>query len=233
MLADPHAITTLRSKCLDLDAFIVAAGFEERASHVLFNGSFGEACKAILVVFSPGVDGGDTIVQSYRDAANRQFGPENVVEVTLSQAAPDLFEQQLEELVSQLPRTCRRIGVDVSGLPSHGICMALKAVRDARPVELTTVLYTAALEYNPRFDEYEELTRRNPDEIALLPQAMALEVADNLVLRSFAGHRSQTVKSCLAVFAGYEVHRSASVIDAVSLVSAALLRNPRLLPATR
>jgi len=54
------------------------------------------------------------------------------------------------------------------------------------------------------------------DEIELLPRAMALEMSENLVLDPFSGYRSHNARSALAIFAGYEAHRSTGVVEAVN-----------------
>jgi hypothetical protein len=59
-----------------------------------------------------------------------------------------------------------------------------------------TVLYTAALEYNPARAEYDELIAAAGDEIELIPHSMALEMDQNLQLDSSSGYRSQNAKTC-------------------------------------
>lgn len=210
------AVDDLTSATLCLDALVVAAGFEDRAFRVLPDGKFSPAAHCILVRFENSVPGNEQVFERYLDAASRKFGSGCVHIVSLRHGQPAAFEIDLAKTIAELPVGIRTFGIDISGLPSFSICIALKTVRDSRPEEAVYVLYTAAFEYNPSFPEYKELAKRSPHGIELVSESMALEMAENLVLDSFSGYRSENAKSCLAVFAGYEVHRSTGVIEAVN-----------------
>jgi hypothetical protein len=41
-------------------------------------------------------------------------------------------------------------------------------------------------------------------------------MSENLIFEPFSGYRSGGTKSCLALFAGYEAHRSTGVVDAIN-----------------
>jgi hypothetical protein len=74
-----------------------------------------------------------------------------------------------------------------------------------------------AKSYQPSREEYERMKEKAGEEdIESLPRSMALEISRNLVLAEFAGHRSRDARSCLVIFAVYEIHRSSGVIGAVN-----------------
>jgi hypothetical protein len=199
-----------------LDALLLAPGFEDRAFNTLPNGEFAEDAWCILIRFLNSVPGNDSVFDKYLRTARDRFGEARVQIVELTQVNPGAFEKELSDKIAILPRTVRHFGVDISGMPSYAICMALKVVRDHRAAERVVVLYTAATIYSPTLTEYQKLNKRNPEEIEFLPKSMALEMDKNLILDSFSGYRSQNAKACLVVFAGYEAHRSTGVIEAVN-----------------
>ncbi len=196
-----------------VDALIVAAGFEERAFNVLPNGTFSQTAHCILIRFSNAIAGNEEIFQQYLAVASQKFSADRLHVIELLHRDPQKFATDLSQIIADMPRTVRHFAVDISGMPSYSICLALKTVRDHRSRERLLVLYTWC---NPSLTEYEELVRRHPDDIELLPKSMALEMDENLVLQTFSGYRSQNAKACLVVFAGYEAHRSTGVIEAVN-----------------
>ena len=198
------------------DLFVLSAGFEDRAFEILRKGEFHREAHCILVEFKNGVEGNKEIFRRYHSLALEKFSDERVHIVPLHGAAPSRFESDLSNQISLLPRYLRLIGVDVSGLPAYAICSALKVVRDHRPEEKQRVFYTAAQNYNPSHEAYLELEKNGQEEIELLPQSMALEMSENLILETFSGYRSQNAKSFLALFAGFEAHRATGVIEAVN-----------------
>lgn len=199
-----------------LDALLLAPGFEDRAFNTLPNGEFAEDAWCILMRFRNSVPGNDEVFDKYLRIACDKFSKARVQIVELTQENPGDFERELSDKIAVLPRTVRHFGIDISGMPSYAICMALKVVRDHRAAERVVILYTAATVYSPTLTEYQKLNRGNPEEIEFLPKAMALEMDKNLILDSFSGYRSQNAKACLVVFAGYEAHRSTGVIEAVN-----------------
>lgn len=199
-----------------LDALLLAPGFEDRAFNTLPNGEFSEDAWCILIRFRNSVPGNDSVFEKYQQAARERFAEGHVQIVDLAQINPDAFEKELSDKIAVLPRAVRHFGIDISGMPSFAICMALKVVRDHRPAERVVVLYTAATTYSPTLTEYQKLNKRNPEQIGYLPKSMALEMDKNLILDSFSGYRSENAKACLVVFAGYEAHRSTGVIEAVN-----------------
>jgi len=126
------------------------------------------------------------------------------------------MEGELGGYLASLPRSVVRLGIDISGMPSYAACMALKATRFNRGQHPMTVLYTAARHYNPSYEQYRKLIHTEGADIELLPDTMALEMRETLILDSFSGYRSQNAKTCLAIMAGYEAHRSTGVVDTVN-----------------
>lgn len=198
---------------MTLDGIVLAAGFEDRAFAVLERNRFRPDARCVLIRFVNAVRGNDQVFRRYRDAALERFPASAIDVVDLHHDDPAAMERDLGQVLGQLPRANRHLGLDVSGLPAYATCMALKALRTKRSDNPLTVLYTAALEYNPTRAEYDELIRDNGDEIELIPNSMALEMDHNLQLDSFSGYRSQNAKTCLAIMAGYEAHRANGVVE--------------------
>jgi hypothetical protein len=123
----------------------------------------------------------------------------------------------LSGLLNNLPRSLYRAAVDISGCTSYLTCLVLKCLREQFPFGTQKVFYTSAEHYSPSLKEYERMrAKAAPQDIEVVPRSMALEMSRNLVLEEFAGHRSRDARSCLVIFAGYEIHRSSGVIDAVN-----------------
>lgn len=199
-----------------LDGIVLAAGFEERSYAWLERGEFREGARCVLIRFRNNVPGNGEVYQEYLALARRRFSAENIHVAELHQDAPNQMEADLGGILASLPRSVARLGVDISGMPSYGACMALKSLRSVRSQHPMTVLYTAAEQYNPTYDQYRNLIEREGDDIELLPDTMALEMRETLILDSFSGYRSQNAKTCLAIMAGYEAHRSTGVVDTVN-----------------
>lgn len=199
----------------EFDIIILAAGFEDRALKVISDGVFRDGTQCVLIRYVNNVLNNRAIYRQYLDLAHNKFGEYNTHPVALRDTDADAFMRDLSAKLAALPRRARRIAIDVSGMPSYLSCCVLKVARDHRPREGQTVLYTSADQYMPTLDEYQDLIAENVDEIELLPHSMALEMAENLTIEAFAGHRSSS-KSCLAVLTGYEAHRAAGVIDDIN-----------------
>ena len=200
----------------ELDALILAAGFEERAYAILKRGVFKKDAHCLLIRFRNGVSGNDKVFEEYRGLAEGKFALENIHLVDLFGDKPENLETSLSETISELPRHLRIIAVDISGLPAYAICTALKVAREHRSEEKQLVFYSSAETYNPSYEEFKQLDIEGNDEIELLPRSMALEMSENLILDSFSGYRSQNAKSFLTIFAGFEAHRATGVVEAVN-----------------
>lgn len=212
----PQPISLETGVASDCDVLVVGAGFEERASRFLFESIFPAHAICILVHFDRSIEGNKETESYYFEEAKRKFGPEKIVSVglTLHDARP--FDKEVTKALTSIPRSHRKIVIDISGLPTHAICSMLRLTRQFRPLEIQSVIYTAAKEYVPTEAEYEELKEKQPKEINFLKRSMALEMSQNYIPDSFSGHRTNEGKTALAVFAGYEVHRSAGVIDNIN-----------------
>lgn len=208
-------VADIAASTSELDALILAAGFEDRAFRVLPEGKFKPGAHCILIRFRNKVEGNNEVFFRYEQKAIEKFGKENVHIVDLVHNKIGRMEGDLGKVLAQLPQDTRLFGVDISGQPAYAICMTMKALRCYRASERQIIYYTAAVEYNPSKKQYEAIPSKS-DEIELLPRSMALEMSENLVLDSFSGYRSQNAKSCLAIFAGYEAHRSTGVVEAVN-----------------
>jgi hypothetical protein len=198
---------------MELDGVVLAAGFEDRAFAMLERGQFRPDAHCVLIRFVNATPGNDIVFNKYWQTALDRFPESSIHVVDLPHDNPASMERDLGQLLGQLPRAARHLGVDISGLPAYGTCMALKALRTFRAENPLTVIYTAATEYNPSRAEYEELISVSGEEIELIPHSMALEMDQNLQLDSFAGYRSQNAKTCLAILAGYEAHRANGVVE--------------------
>lgn len=207
------AIPSLSNLTMTLDGIVVAAGFEDRAFAALSRSRFKPDARCVLIRFLNDVPDNDQVFRRYHDAAAERFPESAISVVDLRHDDPAAMERDLRQVLGQLPRATRHLGLDVSGLPAYATCMALKAIRTKRADNPLTVLYTAALEYNPTRAEYDELIAKSGDEIELIPHSMALEMDQNLQLDSFSGYRSQNAKTCLAIMAGYEAHRANGVVE--------------------
>ena len=212
--SDVMALDDVTASTRKLDGLILAAGFEDRAFQLLKIGEFRAGAHCILIRFENDIPGNAPTFERYFELANRKFTPSNVHVVDLPHIAPGRLESDLGRILGILPRDARVFGVDVSGQPAYAICMTLKALRTHRASERQIIYYTAAIQYHPSREEYDAIS--GSDEIELLPRSMALEMSENLSLDSFAGYRSQNARSCLAILAGYEAHRSTGVVEAVN-----------------
>ena len=200
----------------EVDCLVVACGFEDRAFRVLENARFGPKSHCVLIRFINQIVNNKSYFDKYVTAVRRHLVEERIHVVILRESNAEQFSRDLDLALGALPRDVRAIAIDVSGMPSYIICIVLNRVREHRSREPQMILYTSASEYTPTKTEYDEIIAEGHDEIELLPRSMALEMAENLVLEAFSGYRSQGAKSCLVVFAGYEAHRTAGIVDAIN-----------------
>lgn len=201
----------------DVDILVLAAGFEDRAFHVLQSGNFSDDLHCILLKYRNVLPENEQAFARYRRLAHQKFGKDKtfVIEVGLDDI--ESFSLRLSGLLNDLPRNLYRAAVDVSGCTGYLTCLVLKCLRERFPFGSQKVFYTSAESYQPSREEYERMKEKaGADDIESLPRSMALEMSRNLVLEEFAGHRSRDARSCLVIFAGYEIHRSSGVIDAVN-----------------
>lgn len=212
-----HKADDLSQIAVEMDAIIVAAGFEDRAFHVLRHGVFQPSSYCILLRYVNDISQNSVVFEDYLELAKSKFSDENIVIVDLNTDAVEKFASELDRAISKLPPEVQRIAIDVSGMTSYAACLSLKSARTHRALYKQRVIYTSADEYVPSEEEYRSLSGRNAEpEITYVPKSMAMEMSENLVLEAFSGHRSGENRACLAIFAGYEVHRSSGAIDAIN-----------------
>lgn len=209
-------VADIPSMMNDVDLLILAAGFEDRAFAVLQNARFKLGAHCIIVRFINNVLNNRAFFVKYLQEVRRHLPEENIHVVPLRGTDVGAFSTELNAALASLPRDVRSAAIDVSGMPAYIICCTLKIVREHRSRERQLVLYTSAKEYTPTKTEYDRIPGGAHGEIELVPRSLALEMSENLVPEAFSGYRSQAGKSCLAIFAGYEVHRAAGVIDAIN-----------------
>ncbi|MDA8747393.1 hypothetical protein N9M66_04205 [Litoreibacter sp.] len=207
----------VESAAVGLDILVFAAGFEDRSSFIIDNVEFSAGASCLLIKYVNDIDENTVVFEHYVQIAQAKFSRENIHIVDLNTDDIEQFSRDLEAQFKAFSPELRSVGVDVSGMTAYAICLALKYSRKYRPFEKQRVFYTSAAEYIPTHQEYESLIeKQSGDEIAYIPKSMAMEMSDNLVVEAFSGHRSGDARTCLAIFAGYEVHRSSGTIDAIN-----------------
>ncbi len=205
-----------------IDMYVLAAGFEDRSFHVLRNTQFSHSANCLLIKYVNDVNGNNEIYEKYIQIIRQKFQEDKIFEIEIATDDIENFSRELESFFEKLPPETISIGIDISGMTSYIICLSLKCARKHRPFDKQIVFYTSASEYNPSEDEYRNLLSKlegvsnDLDEIDYLPKAMALEMSDCATIDAFQGHSSGNSRSCLTVFAGYEVHRSAGTIEAIN-----------------
>ncbi|MBY2937190.1 hypothetical protein [Rhizobium leguminosarum] len=201
---------------IDVDLLVLAAGFEDRANALVTRANFKPDTHVVLVVFDNGIESNSRTNADYERVVAQRFSANLVHKVVLSQNEVVRFKANIRSIFGSLPDSVARIGIDVSGMPAYAIFAVLNEARAARPYHDQLILYTSASEYTPSREEYHQLVAKQGAEIEYIPKSMALEMDRNLIYDPFAGYRSGDRSSCLALFAGYELHRSTGVIDAVN-----------------
>lgn len=211
-----NKIEDLKNALNEVQILIVAAGFEERAFHALSSCEFAEPAQIVLILYENEVPRNQEVAEKYLKVARIKFGEERLNTITLNDNNINDFSSVLKKTLQSVPIDLTNIAVDVSGMPAHLVFCVLDMARDLRPHNSQTVIYTSAIDYTPTKAEYNSLKAKQGDDIEFIPHPMALEMSENLVFDPFSGYRSGDSKSCLALFAGYEAHRSTGVVDAIN-----------------
>jgi len=209
-------INDLQTGLKHLDIFVFAAGFEDRAYQAFSSFEFASSAHAILICYENEVPGNQEVEEKYLDTAQRKFGSERTSRIVFEENKIAEFSRLLKSTLEKLPIDLVNIGVDVSGMPAYLVFSVLNIIRDFRPHNDQEVVYTSAISYIPTKAEYNSLKRKQGEDIEFIPHPMALEMSENLTFEPFSGYRSGDSKSCLALFAGYEAHRSTGVVDAIN-----------------
>jgi hypothetical protein len=214
---DPTVRVAVERDYNEVDILVAAAGFEDRALQVLQTAEFAADARCIILKYTNNLQENEQAFAKYRRLAHEKFGAENTFVIEIGLDDIDDFSSRLSGLLNDLPRTLYRSAVDISGCTAYLICLVIKCLRERFPFGSQKVFYTSAKKYLPTFEDYEGMkAKAGGEDIKFLPRSMALEMSRNLVLDEFAGHRSRDARSCLVIFAGYEIHRSSGVIDAVN-----------------
>jgi len=197
---------------------IFASGFEDRDKGFINTISKLDKCKIVLIQFSGDLPENNLAYQYFMGRLAAISSDSSITIVSLNQSNPSLFEPEFEKIISCLPAIEGDIFVDISGIPTHAICSALKVVRSEFPTKKTNIVYSEAIEYFPSHSEFLHLKRdvEKFNEIIDVPGSMALEMSENLILDTFSGHRTSGSRQCLVIFPGYEPHRSAGVVENVN-----------------
>lgn len=195
---------------------VLSAGFEDRAREFISKISLDKNATIVLVKFENDIDGNDRIYEEYLRNVVNQVAEDSIATVVLDQSCPRDYSVDLEAALRKMPREINQIWLDISGMPSHAVCASLQVVRAYKPSYPINVIYTSAQTYHPSKSEFEILKDKQAEGIEYLPSSLAREMSENLILSNFSGQRTNEGQSCLALFAGYEVHRSAGVIENVN-----------------
>jgi hypothetical protein len=210
------AIDDLRTEIAsDGGLFVCCAGYEERALYVARTlGRENIACLRVVRL----VNGDAANDAAFKDAQEifSGIGGEETVEYDLTRitAAASSLRQAFADLV--LPGD-ERVYVDISGFPGHGICQVLFALREKFKSNSVVCVYTAAAEYYPQEEEYRQcLDKSGAFRAEALPDSLTYEAADNLILPVFQGFSVRQEKTCLFLLAGFEKHRSVTVVESIN-----------------
>jgi hypothetical protein len=209
-LVDDDALKKwVRAEC---GLFICTAGYEDRALKAA--ATIGRPTHAAVRVIRL-IDGDAANDEAFAKAAVI-FGSLQDSEVICYSVRriADGGSELLAKISQILVPKDKQIMIDVSGLPAHGICQSLYAVRSVFPVHRIVCVYTAAKEYYPTEREYRaNVSKRGVLNSVALPDSLTYEVADNVVLNTFPGYPIRHDQTCLFLFAGFEKHRSVAAIE--------------------
>lgn len=203
--------------CKSADVIILAAGFEERAWEFISKTAFEDDVHVVLIRYKNDIPGNRDVFKKFRHFLWNAIGRDRVHIVGISSRDTRQFETDFEYILNRLPRSAHRFGIDVSGMTSYLTCLVLNSVRMRHPFGNQQIFYTSAKIYQPSKKEYHELIQKQGgEEIDYIPKSMALEMSENLVIDTFSGYQNRDGKTCLCLFAGYEVHRSSGVLEDVN-----------------
>lgn len=200
----------------EIDVFVTAAGFEERAIAFLKNSTFSGDAVCILALYENEVEGNEAIRASFMELAREKFQAKNIFCPKLSLGEIDKFKLEIHELVMALPHRATSVWIDISGFASYAICAVVEEFRSCRPYEPVNIIYSSAKEYYPSFEQFEKMEKEDGFEKSTLPPSMAMEMSKPLSFEPFTGRLSGESQSCLVLFAGYEPHRSAGIVEAIN-----------------
>lgn len=195
---------------------VLSAGFEDRAIEFVSKIKLEKNTRVVLVKFENDIIDNEERYKEYFSVINKHVHESNIITVSLSQDSPRDYSIDLEKSLNVLPREINNIWLDISGMPTHAICASLQVLRSYKPAYGVNVIYTSAQSYHPNEEEFKKLKEKQAEGVEYLPSSLAREMSENLILNKFSGQRTNEGQSCLALFAGYEVHRSTGVIENVN-----------------
>ena len=197
----------------EADAFICAAGFEERARRVPLLASVRQ--NPVVIAFKNGPRENDASFAAMKSRFSDTPGFE-VCELDL--ANPGGFEFSFERSLRKLNNlNYGRVLLDISGLPNFAICIATMKVRAVLPFARLTLLYTEAEDYFPRRADFATMKHRAMrDKTILFPNYMSDKAVSTFIPPMFSGVTLGRNDTCLVAFVGYEPHRTNCVVDAAN-----------------
>lgn len=202
------------NEAYDVDALILAVGFEERSYHSLAVLDLSEVKKIIMVYFDSSIKENEVSFLAAKEIVKNSSFHGKIDYLCLDYHKSKSFEKDLEGSVHKLGIYNEKVYLDVSGFPSYAICQALRVIRLFSLSVEQTIIYTSAKKYFPLKSKYDKVKEESiNNDLSPVLAGMSLEMSDNLFLESFSGYRSNASSSCLAIFCGYELHRSSGVID--------------------
>lgn len=197
-----------------VEVLFIAAGFEERSYHSLRTINLKNLKFIVLFHFDSDIRENDIALETAVNIINESEFSGDLKKIAINYHIPHLIDESLQKIVSSLDIHTKITHIDISGFPLFAVCQVLRIIRVNCPTVEQKIIYTSASKYFPLEEECRKLMSKSThSEIDYIPSGLSLEMAENLFLEPFSGYRSNESSSCLAVFCGYEVHRSAGVID--------------------
>lgn len=209
--------TMLRKDSSNCSVLIIAAGFESRARTV-FNNLWHSGISCLMVIrYAYDIEGNREAFEHFAGEVG-SCSRSCLHEVLLDPSRPPIFEHEFISILRNIELKTGEVWLDISGLPMWGICSTLKVIRSEFPFRKVRVLYTEAEIYFPTRGEYREskVYKESGKLHARLPESLTSEMAENLILESFAGVALREHSTLLILYAGYEQHRSLGVVEEVN-----------------
>ena len=221
MTLTPRPISTkeILDMLHDCDLFLFTAGFEYRALSLLRNAWCSEIPNTLIIRYSSDIEENNTSYEkALRILDERKNEKQHILETTYSTKNAADFEKKLEDKLKALALNAKgEIWLDVSGLPTVGICIALRILRQLYPLKVIRIFYTEAEDYFPTEKEYLAYSKNHKaNELDRLPPSLTAEMSETLILDTFAGYTIRKDPTCLILYAGYEKHRSIGVIENIN-----------------
>lgn len=214
----PEILKYKKSNLLNCDLLILGSGFEDRALHFLSKAQLKRDCTCVLITYDYDIAGNEEVAAKYLSLLKEKIENNQIHPIRVSSESITNYEIELTKVLSEIPRSTANIWTDISGMSTSLICSTLYVCRSLFPSKQLSVIYTSANSYYPTYNQFQKGKKITKSKVNLefLPKSMARGMARILILETFSGHRSNEGTCCLAVFAGYDVHRSSGVIDNVN-----------------